>query len=182
MPANKHNAVQLLADWLRRRPQDFYGAVAMGAVDFLLEHAGQVLAVATQHRQHAARWALLPEGARQLASRRQVAALAARLAMRNGMESSAAVAWVIAIAGMGRREFKQACERTLTNGDRLYVWQWRELTALALCDDFMSRRQIERWLELEEPWLLDERWVHPLHLVDQDVLAQLAQGECDAAE
>lgn len=88
---------------------------------------------------------------------------------------------MIAIAGMGRREFKQACDSTLTNGDRLYVWQWRELTALALRDDFMSRRQIERWLELEEPWLLDERWVLPLHLVDQDVLAQLTQGECDAA-
>lgn len=182
MPANKHDSVQLLADFLRRRPHDFYDALAMGAVDFLLEHAGQVLAVAQQHRQHAARWALLPEGARQLASRRQVAALAARLAMRNDMAPGAAVAWVISIAGMGRREFKQACDSALSNGDRLYVWQWRELTALGLHDDFMSRRQIERWLELEEPWLLDARWVCPLHLVDQDVLAQFEQGGCDAAE
>lgn len=181
MPANKHDAVQLLADWLRRRPQDFYGTVAVGAVDFLLERAGQVLAVAQQHRQHAARWALLPEAARQLASRRQVAALAARLAMRNGMETPAAVAWVIAIAQMTRRDFKQACTSALTNGDRLYVWQWRELMALGLRDDFMSHRQIKRWLELEEPWLSDERWVLPLHLVDQDVLDQFTQGECDAA-
>lgn len=182
MPANKHDSMQLLADWLRRRPQDFCDVVALGAVNFLLEHAGQVLGVAQQHRQHAARWTLLPEGARQLASRRQVAALAARLAMRNGMDMPSAVTWVIAIAQMGRRDFKQACDRTLTNGDRLYVWQWRELMALALRDDFMSRRQIERWLELEEPWLLDARWVHPLHLVEQDVLAQLETGESNAAE
>ena len=174
---------QLLAEWLTRRPQDFSGATAMDAVAWLLEHAQQVRSVEAHHSQHRACWERLPEEARRNACRRQVAALAARLAMRGGMEPGAAVAWVIAIAGMTRRDFQRASDSALRHGDRLHVWQWRDLRALDLRDDFMSRRQIERWLELEEPWLFDERWVFPLHLVDQDVVARTPNPEGqDAAE
>ena len=172
MPAATPTPVRLLAEWLTRRPQDFAGEQVMGAVTWLLERAELARGVAAQHRQHVAAWNLLPEDARRDAGRRQMAALAARLAMRGGMELRAAVAWVIAIAGMTRRDFQRACEDALEASDRLHVWQWRELRALGLGDDFMSHRQIECWLELEEPWLLDERWVFPLHLVDKDVLAQ----------
>lgn len=170
MRTAKQNNEQLLAEWLSQRPQDFTGTKAMWAVEWLLEHARMASNVERQHRLHRLHWVMLPEDVRLNASRRQLAALAARLAMRGGMESGAAVAWVIAIAGMPRRDYQRACDDALRNGDRLHVWQWRELRALGLRDDFNSRRQLERWIELEEPWLFDDRWVFPLHLVDKDVL------------
>lgn len=182
--------VQLLAEWLMQRPQDCSGTKAMWAVDWLLEHARMASAVERQHCLHRLYWTQLPEDVRLDACRRQLAALAARLAMRGGMESGAAVAWVIAIAGMTRRDFQLACDKALRDGDRLHVWQWRELRAVGLRDDFMSRRQLERWIELEEPWLFDDRWVFPLHLVDKDVLEKFdlplsltpSQEEPDATE
>lgn len=169
----RHDARRLLADWLIRRPQDFASESMQDAVAWLLETARMVLQVERQHAAHRVRWTLVPEAARRLASRRQMAALAARLAMRGGMERSAAVAWVIGLAGMTRRDFQQASTAVLRPGDRLQVWQWQELRALGLSPDFNGRRQLERWLDLEEPWLFDPRWAFPLHLVDGDVLAAL---------
>ena len=61
----------------------------------------------------------------------------------------------------------------LRPGDRLQVWQWQELRALGLTPAFDCRRRLERWLDLEEPWLLDPRWAYPLHLVEGAVLAAL---------
>lgn len=173
MATANHDARRLLSDWLIRRPQDFAGEAAQDAVAWLLEQAGMAVQVERQHGAHRARWSLVPEAARRLASRRQMAALAARLAMRGGMDRSAAVMWVIGLAGMTRREFQGACTDALAPSDRLHVWQWQELRALGLAPDFNSRRQLERWLDLEEPWLLDPRWAFPLHLVDSDVLAVL---------
>lgn len=173
MRAAKPDSVQVLAEWLVKRPQDFSGTSALLAVDWLLQHAGMANNVARQHRAHQSLWELLPEEVMRTACRRQLAAMTARLAMRGGMESAAAVTWVIAIAGMTRRDFKLACDSALRADDHLHVWQWRELRALGLRDDFMSRRQLERWIELEEPWLFDDRWLCPLHLVDKDVMAEL---------
>lgn len=171
-----HDARRLLADWLIRRPQDFISESAQAALAWLLEQAGMAVQVERQYREHRARWTLVPEAARRLAGRRQMAALAARLAMRGGMARSAAVAWVISLAGMTRRDFQQACSAVLAPSDRLQVWQWQELRALGLLADFNGRRQLERWLDLEEPWLLDPRWAFPLHLVDSDVLAALGMA------
>lgn len=161
-----------LADWLQRAPEDFADEQAMSAVGWLIEHAAMAGKVRRANEAHRAMWFLLPEDARGVASRRQLAAYATRLGMRNGMEKLAAIRWVIALAGMGRRDFRRACADALTNGDSLLVWQWRELTKIGLTDDFVSRRQVDQWLELEEPWLFDARWVYPLHLVDKDVLAR----------
>lgn len=170
--ARTDDAVSLLATWLTARPDDFAGAVAQAAIRGLLDLAEMGRQAALQHHHHRARWLLLPEDVRRVAGRRQLAALAARLAMRNGLEPKAAVAWVIELANLTRRDFARACAETLRNGDHLFVWQWRELRELGLRDDFMSRRQVELWLELEEPWVTDARWVFPLHLVDAAVLDQ----------
>lgn len=175
MRARPPTPEQILAEWLTRRPHDFHGEYAQYAIGGLLEYAHQARVVEAQHRDHRARWTLLPEDARRIACRRQVAALAARMAMRNGMVQATATAWVIDLAGMTRSEFLRSCDEALRNGDRLFVWQWRELRALGLTDDFMGRRQLDMWLELEEPWLTDERWVYPLHLVDKAALAQCDQ-------
>jgi len=174
--ARTDDAASLLVTWLTARPEDFAGATAQAAIRGLLELAEMGRQAALQDHHHRARWLLLPEEARRVAGRRQLAALAARLAMRNGLDPKAAVTWVIELAGLTRRDFTRACDETLRNGDRLFVWQWRELRELGLRDDFMSRRQFEIWLELEEPWVTDARWVFPLHLVDAAVLAQY-EGE-----
>lgn len=161
--------LQMLSVWLTQRPQDFLGDAAMHAIAGLLDYADAARAVEQQHQEHRAQWLLLPQDVRCQASRRQLAALAARLAMRNGMDKPDAIGWVIALGTMSRKAFTAACRDQLRNGDQLHVWQWRELVALGLREDFMSRRQLARWLELEEPWVLDARWVYPLHLVDAEV-------------
>lgn len=161
-----------LADWLLSAPEDFADEQAMQCMAWLIEHAAQAGRVRRAHESHRVRWCLLPEDLRRLAGRRQLAAYATRTAMRNGLEKAAAIRWVIALAGMTRLDFRRACAEVLTNGDRLLVWQWRELRQLGLADDFVSRRQVDQWLELEEPWLLDDRWVYPIHLVDRDLLTQ----------
>lgn len=173
MRAARQDARYLLAEWLLRRPQDFAGESAQAAVAWLLEQAGMALQVERRFREHRARWDLVPQAARRLAGQRQMAALAVRLAMRGGMERRAAVAWVIGLGAMTRRDFQAACAAVLRPGDRLQVWQWQELRALGLTPAFDCRRRLERWLDLEEPWLLDPRWAYPLHLVEGAVLAAL---------
>ena len=182
MRAKNPSPLQQLAELLTNRPQDFATPQATDAVAWLIEHACWANWAAIRNYRHRICWERLPENARRLASRRQVAALAARTAMRGGMKQGAAIVWVIAIANMSQFDFQRACAAALRDGDRLYVWQWRELRKLELRNDFMSRRQIELWLENEEPWLFDECWVFPLHLVDKDVLVQFDPEKDDAAE
>lgn len=165
----------LLGQWLTQRPDDFAAPAAQAMVADLIKHASAVQVVAREHRQHRARWGMVSEAARTVALRRQLAAMAARVGMRNGMEQAAAIDWVISLAQGSRDAFKRETAAALGNGDRLYVWQWKELVTLGLRDDFLSRRLLARWLELEDPWVTDERWVYPLHLVDVDQLPSNAQ-------
>jgi hypothetical protein len=163
----------LLADYLTHRPQDFDGPQATDAVAWLIAHVQQVARMNRLHKQHCVMWFSLSEEARSTAISRQMAALAGRLALRGGMGPTAAVAWVIELAGMSRVDFKSSCIEALNPDDRFSVWQWCELRKLGLKDDFMSRRQVERWMEADAAWLFDERWAYPLHLVDSEVFDAL---------
>lgn len=172
MGSATENPIETLSEWLRARPQDFSGEDVVGLIHWLLNRAAATRSVEARYLRHRAAWARLPDDVRLLASRRQVAALAARLAMRAGMDSDEAAKWTISIAGMSSKEAQRACASALHHGDRLFVWQWRELRALGLRQDFLSRRALERWIERDEDWLFDARWFFPLHLVDAEVLAQ----------
>ncbi len=122
-------------------------------------------------RAHQALWRLVPEEARLVAQRRQMAALAMRLCTRNDMTEYRAIEWVIGLKNLSQREFKNTAAGVFNNGDELQLWEFKEIVALNLPDDFITKRRLQQWQAAEEPWVLDKRWSYPLHLLDADVMA-----------
>lgn len=119
---------------------------------------------------HQALWRLLPEEAKRNAYMKQTAALAMRLCDRNNMTEMQAMDWVIGLKKLSMREFKNTAAGIFENGDVLQMWQFKEIVALNLQDDFLTRRRLQQWQAAEEPWLFDERWSYPLHLVDSEAM------------
>jgi len=163
----------LLAQWLINQPDAFDTPAAQALVAELIGHAQAAKSTSQKHRQHLVWWNAVSQDARDLATRRQIAAYAARVAMRNGMTESRACIWVVQLGTLSCDAFKTACEKSLPNGDRLYVWQWRELSKLHLGDNTTSAIMVRNWLQRDEPWSFDERWFYPLHFVNA---AQLPDG------
>ena len=157
----------LLAEWLQRAPEEFADMRAQGMVGELLAHVNAAREVNANYRLHCSRWGLLSEEQRLLAMRKQIAALMGRCATRNGLSEAQAAAWVIGIAAGSREHFAERCQALLKNGDKLHVWQWQEVCMLGLEDDFMSHRAVLDWMAKDGPWAMDERWIYPLHLVDE---------------
>ncbi len=108
----------------------------------------------------------LPESTKKLALRRQLAAVAVRMGMRNGKSEFESINWVIALITQSTRAFANTRHGLLSNGDELYLWQFKEIVRLALQDDFVARRQLQIWLRAEDARLFDARWGYPLHLVE----------------
>jgi hypothetical protein len=163
----------LLANWLASRPEDFDTPAAQVLIAQLVDFANMAQKVARARRLHHVWWTLVDPEARFLAGRRQLAAYAARTAMRSGMSESQAFMWAAGLATKSREAFKAACTHELVPGERLYVWQWRELCKLHESGGLTGgAMDVRRWVQMEEPWLFDERWIYPLHLVDADCLPQ----------
>lgn len=163
----------LLAHWLVDRPEHFGTPAAQVLIAQLVDFANMAQRVELRHRNHRVWWTLTTPEARTLAGWRQLAAYAARSAMRSGMSESRAFVWAAGLAEKSREAFKAACTQELLPGERLYVWQWRELCKLheggGLAGGAMD---VRRWVQMDAPWLFDERWIFPLHLVDADCLPQ----------
>lgn len=161
----------LLANWLTSRPEDFGTPAAQVLIAQLVDFANMAKKVHRRHQVHHVWWSLLTPEARALAGWRQLAAYAARSAMRSGMLENQAFVWVVGLATKSREAFKSACTKDLLPGERLYVWQWRELCKFYASGGLAGgAMDVRRWARMDEPWLFDERWIYPLHLVDADCL------------
>lgn len=127
---------------------------------------------------HRVLWDLVPADAQHIALMKQTAALAIRLCERNGMTELQAIAWVIDLKHLSQREFKNTSVGYFDNGDTLQLWEFKAIVALNLQDDFITKRYLQQWKAAEEPWLFDERWNYPLHLVDSAVMAGFGRTIC----